>query len=226
MDTNQLRTSALFRGMSEEEIKAALDTLSGGEKTYSKGSVILHAGDRARQMGMVLAGSVTIESNDIWGTRTILSYVGKGHFFAEAYAWLENEPLLVDAVANEDCRILFIRISDLNRRTPYNAWRSKLMQNLLTIAAHKNLVLSGRSFHVSSKTIRSRVMSYLNTISLQKGSREFDIPFDRQQLADYLSVERTALSKELGKMQKDGLIQYKLNHFVLHDRGSNDEVTF
>ncbi|MBR2807174.1 MAG: winged helix-turn-helix domain-containing protein, partial [Oscillospiraceae bacterium] len=84
------------------------------------------------------------------------------------------------------------------------------------ISAHKNLALSGRSFHTAPKTIRGRVMSYLNTVSLQRGSREFDIPFDRQQLADYLNLERSALSKELGKMQRDGLITVRKNHFILH----------
>ena len=87
--------------------------------------------------------------------------------------------------------------------------------NLLTISAHKNLHLSGRSFHISPKTVRGRVMAYLNTVSLQKHSKEFDIPFDRQQLADYLNLERTALSKELGRMQKEGLIWTRKSHFVV-----------
>ena len=89
------------------------------------------------------------------------------------------------------------------------------MSNLLTISAHKNLHLSGRSFHTSPKSIRGRVMSYLNSVSIQTGKREFDIPFDRQQLADYLNVERTALSKELGKMQKDGYFTVRKNHFLI-----------
>jgi CRP-like cAMP-binding protein len=91
----------------------------------------------------------------------------------------------------------------------------KYIANLLTISAHKNLILSGRSFHIAPKTIRGRVMAYLNSVSLQKNSREFDIPFDRQQLADYLNLERSALSKELGKMQRDGLISCRKNHFTI-----------
>ena len=96
-----------------------------------------------------------------------------------------------------------------------SSWATTLIANLLTVSTRKNLLLSGRSFHTSPKTIRGRVMSYLNTLSLQKGSDEFDIPFDRQQLADYLNLERTALSKELGKMQRDGLIEFKKDHFCL-----------
>lgn len=212
--------------MSENEISLALQMLFAQEKEYQKGGIILHAGDTTELMGMVISGSVTIESNDMWGNRTILSNVGQGQFFAETYAWLSDEPMLVDVVANENCRILFLKISVLKKSLPANVsnesndaifWQTKLMKNLLAISSHKNLALSGRNFHTSQKTIRGRVMSYLNSVSLQKAAKEFDIPFDRQQLADYLAVERTALSKELRKMQDDGLIQYRLNHFVLND---------
>ena len=94
-------------------------------------------------------------------------------------------------------------------------WRLKLITNILDVFMRKNLILAGRNFHTSPKSIRGRVMAYLNSVSLQEGAGEFDIPFDRQQLADYLNVERTALSKELGKMQKDGLITAKKRHFIL-----------
>ena len=96
-------------------------------------------------------------------------------------------------------------------------WTMKLITNLLLISSYKNLLLSGRSFHTSPKTIRGRVMAYLTSVSLQKHSREFDIPFDRQQLADYLNLERSALSKELGKMQKEGILTTRKNHFTIHD---------
>ena len=152
----------------------------------------------------------------MWGNRTILSNVGEGGFFAETYALLENEPLLVDVRANENCRILFFKVGSLKKlKSNMNLWSFKLISNLLVISANKNLHLSGRSFHTSPKTIRGRVMAYLSSVSLKKGSNDFDIPFDRQQLADYLNLERSALSKELGKMKKDGLIEVRKNHFKL-----------
>ena len=159
---------------------------------------------------------VTIESNDAWGNRTIISHVGCGQVFAETYALLENEPMLVDVTASENCRILFLhsgRIQSL--QNSQNPWALKYITNLLTISMHKNLILSGRSFHTAPKTIRGRVMAYLNSASLQRHSREFDIPFDRQQLADYLNLERSALSKELGKMQREGLVFCRKNHFTI-----------
>ncbi|MBQ4178001.1 MAG: Crp/Fnr family transcriptional regulator [Lachnospiraceae bacterium] len=216
MNSDILHRSLLFRGLTPEEISAALDFLHAEEKRYTKGTGILHAGTLTDRMGLVLEGSVTIENNDMWGNRSILSHVGKGQFFAETYAYLSDEPMLVDVVANENCRILFLRIGSLRRSSPsVNSWGMTFVSNLLSVSAHKNLALSERSFHTAPKTIRGRVLSYLNTVSLQKDTHEFDIPFDRQQLADYLNLERSALSKELGKMQRDGLITVRKNHFII-----------
>ena len=217
MDTGFLQKSRLFSGMTEDEILSALASFHAKEKRYKKGQTLLHAGDTTEKIGLVLEGSVTIESNDAWGNRTILSYVGSGQLFAETYALLDDEPLLVDVVANEACRILFLRAGSTQKITSITKpWASKFTANLLTISSLKNLHLSGRSFHTAPRTVRGRVMAYLNTVSLQTQSREFDIPFDRQQLADYLNVERTALSKELGRMQNDGLIKVKKNHFKIN----------
>lgn len=217
MDITQIQTTVLFRGMSTAETNDALNALSAREKSYRKGDVLLLAGDTTDEMGLVLEGSVTVESNDIWGNRTILSLVEPGGFFAETYAYLSNEPLLVDVTANENCRILFLRIGSVQNLSAEDtsSWQKKLISNLLTISFHKNLILSGRSFHTAPKTVRGRLMSYLNSVSLKQGSTEFDIPYNRQQLADYLNVERTALSKELSKMQKDGILITKKNHFKL-----------
>ena len=220
MDTRQLQKSMLFRGMTETEISNALQVLEAREKNFQKSETLLIAGTITERMGLVLEGSVTIESNDVWGNRTIISHVGKGQVFAETYALLENEPMLVDVTASEDCRILFLRSGRIQSlKSSLEPWILKYVKNLLTISMHKNLILSGRSFHTAPKTIRGRVMAYLNSVSLQKHSREFDIPFDRQQLADYLNLERSALSKELGKMQRDGLISCRKNHFIILQTG-------
>ena len=216
MQIDGIRQITLFRGMDDGEISEALSALAAKEKTYEKDETVLCAGNVSERMGLVLEGSVTIESNDVWGNRTILSHVGKGGTFAETYALLENEPMLVDVIANEKSRVLFLRIGSLNRlEQDISPWRVKLIGNLLRISSQKNLHLSGRSFHTAPKSIRGRVMAYLNTVSLQKHKTAFDIPFDRQQLADYLNVERTALSRELGNMQAEGLITVKRNHFQI-----------
>ena len=209
-----IRSAVIFHGMTQAETDEALRCLCAEERKYRKGQVILQAGNTTSRMGLVLEGSVTIESNDLWGNRTILSHIGPGEFFAETYAFLRTEPMLVDVSANEESRILFLDLA-VPDDSARSAWQALLIRNLLIISSRKNLHLSGRSFHTSSRSIRGRVMSYLNTLSLQKKSVSFDIPFDRQQLADYLNVERSALSKELGKMQKEGLISTMKKHFIL-----------
>ncbi len=215
MDINFLEKSRLFQGITEKEMSQCLDSLDAREKTYQKDDIILHAGEQTPNIGMVLTGSVTIESNDVWGNLTVLSHVGHSQYFAETYALL-GEVLLVDVRANEDCRILFCNIRNLLESSKKSSpWKEKLLKNILIISSQKNLVLSGRSFHTSPKSCRGRLLSYLNAIALQKGSREFDIPFNRQQLADYLNLERTNMSKELSHMQDEGFIEYRKNHFKL-----------
>lgn len=217
MDHNLLMSTMLFRGLTAEELEETLEYLQAYQKCYAKGTVIFSAGSSTDYMGLVLSGSVTIENNDLWGNRTILSHAGVGAFFAETYALLPEQVMLVDVCANQDCQILFLRLRNFSQWAGMGkAWQGKLAANLLQICAHKNLILSGRSFHTAPKTIRGRVLSYLNAVSLEAGSPEVEVPFDRQQMADYLNVERTALSKELGKMVREGLIVCHGRHFVLN----------
>ena len=213
MDISVLSGSVLFKGFNESEVNALLISLNAREKKFRKGTMIFHSGDVISTLCFVTEGSVTIESNDMWGNRTILNLVGKGQFFAESYALLPDEPMLVDVCANEDCNIVFLDMKSIDKLD--ENIRARLLANLLRITTRKNLHLSSRSFHTAPRQVRGRIMAYLNTVSVQKHSREFDIPFDRQQLADYLNVERSVLSNELSKMQRDGLIRCRKNHFEI-----------
>ena len=213
MDISVLSGSALFNGFDETEVNNLLGSLNAREKRFRKGAMIFHSGDVISTLCFVITGSVTIESNDMWGNRTILNLVSKGQFFAESYALLPDEPMLVDVCANEDCTIVYLDMKSVVRLD--ESMRVRLLANLLTITTRKNLHLSSRSFHTAPRQVRGRIMAYLNTVSVQKHSREFDIPFDRQQLADYLNVERSVLSNELSKMQRDGLIRCRKNHFEI-----------
>ena len=216
MNYEALQNNRLFLDMNALEINTALYVLNARYQTFEKGEIILHAGGQTDCVCLVISGSVTIENNDMWGNRTILNIVDSDDFFAETYAILKNEIMMVDAVANEQCAIMFLRIGGLfGSGFEGQPWSNKLVRNLLTISANKNLILSGRSFHISPKTARGRIMAYLNSVSLKKHSKVFDIPFDRQQMADYLNLERTALSKELSRMKREKIIDFKKNHFEI-----------
>lgn len=222
MDYNFLSKTILFRGASPDEVEAMLGCLNAETRKFQRGSVIYHAGDVISSVGLVLSGSVSIENDDVWGNKSILDKAGAGQVFAETYACVPGEPLMISVVAAETSEILFLDIGRM-LHTCSNAcgFHSKLIRNLLSIASQKNLNLSRRIFHTSSKSIRGRLLSYLSYQAAQNGSREFEIPFNRQQLADYLSVDRSAMSNELGKMQRDGLIRVDRNRFSLVETDEN-----
>ena len=216
MDYHFLSKTILFRGTSPEEVRTMLNCLSAESKQFQRGSVIYHAGDVIHSIGLVLSGSVSIENDDVWGNKSILDKVGPGHVFAETYACVPGEPLMISVVAAEPAEILFLDMSRvLHICSNACDFHSKLIRNLLAISSQKNLNLSRRIFHTSSKSIRGRLLSYLSFQATQHGSRDFEIPFNRQQLADYLSVDRSAMSNELSKMQRDGLLRLERNHFSL-----------
>lgn len=205
----------LFQGCSEEDIQNMAKHLDFRTSVYKKGDVILESGSVVTDIGLVLSGSVQIAYTDLWGNKSILGITPVGGVFAESYACIPNEPMQVDAVANEDCDILFISVPKLFTPCPVCRSQNRLIRNLVMISAEKNLQLSRRSMHTSPKTIRGRLFSYFSQQVSAQGSSKIVIPFDRQQLADYLNLDRSALSKELGKMKNDGLIEYRKNTFVI-----------
>ena len=215
MNLSLLTGSPLFAGCSEAEIKEMLTCLNAQKKTYPKDMVILHAGETVRCIGLVCSGSVHIENDDLWGNKSILDCIQPGQIFAETYA-CAGATLMVSAVAAAPTEILLLDVGRMLHTCPNTCGcHARLIENLLAISARKNLTLSRRMFHTSAKSIRGRLISYLSWQAQQKGSCEFDIPFNRQQLADYLSVDRSALSAEIGKMQREGLLVASRSHFRL-----------
>lgn len=207
--------SALFRGIEPDEAKEMLHCLGAEHKKFEKNERIFRAGDTVTELGLVLMGSILIQNDDFWGNTTVLDHVVPGQIFAETYA-CTGEPLMVDVVAAENTEVLFLNVKRVLQTCPQVcAHHSKLIRNLLFLSARKNLNLSRKIFHTSSKSIRGRLLSYLSFQSTRCGSRSFTIPFNRQQLADYLNVDRSSLSNELSKMQKDGLLRVNRNHFEL-----------
>lgn len=207
----------LFRGIGDEAFEQMRQYGGTRQKQFAKGETIFRIGERVHELGIVLSGSVNIENIDLWGNKSILSHIPAGQVFAETYAYC-GEPMMVDAVADEDTQVLFL---DLDRllRTPHPecSWQQVLNNNLLNISLHKNLALSERIFCTSPKTIRGRLLLYLSNQSAKAGSRTFTIPFNRQALADYLNLDRSALSKELGKMRDEHLLLVDKSTFTLLD---------
>ena len=167
------------------------------------------------EFGIITSGSINIENIDLWGNRNILNHIPQGQVFAETYA-ICKMPMMVDAVAGEDCSVLFLNMDKLLDWSNLDkSWYPKFLHNMLLMSTNKNLGLSNRIFCTSSKNIRSRVMTYLSSEAVKSGSMDIVIPFNRQQMADYLNLERSALSKELGKMRDEGILEFRKNRFRL-----------
>lgn len=218
MNYKFLTNTNLFRGIREEELKPMLNCLSAREKRYQKDEIIYRTGDVVHEIGLVEAGSVNIVMNSYWGNSIIIGHVESGKIFAETYAAIPGEELLCDVVAAEDAEILFLDFAKFATTcSSACSFHQRVIQNLLRISALKNLGMSRRMIHTAPKSMREKILSYLSEQAMLNGNTSFEIPFNRQQLADYLGVDRSALSAELSRMQKDGLITYQKNHFELHD---------
>ncbi len=206
----------LFRGLTENEIRELLSPQNTRKRIFEKGETVLYEGEPVRETGIVLSGKVIIELSDAWGNNSVISGVEKGGAFAEAYACVPGSLMLQHVTAYEKSEILFIDIRALLETDGVkNKAQLKLLKNLLTVCASKNLKLSSRMLNITPKTIRARLMSYFSECVKTSGSYKFEIPYDRRQLADYLGVDRSALSAELSKMRKDGLIEYNKNRFKI-----------
>lgn len=211
-----LENTPLFRGISPKEVDALKQCLSFTERKYKKQEIIYRSGEYIHSIGIVLSGQVCIEHNDIWGNNSILDRLGSGQIFAESYACSPNTPLLVNVVASTDVTVLFLDVNRIVQMCHHAcSYHARLIQNLLAISAQKNINLSRKIFHTSAKSIRGRILSYLSAQATAGGSTHFDIPFNRQQLADYLNVDRSALSNELSKMKREGILLYHKNHFTI-----------
>ena len=211
-----LKRTKLFQGIEEENIDAMLNCLSAVSRTYEKNAFIYESGEKIHLIGTVLSGAVVIAKDDLWGNRKIIEHIEPGESFGESYACNGTEPLLIHVEAIEKSEILFL---DVNRVITVCSsacqFHTRLIRNMLSILSQKNLFLMQKMDCVTAKSIRDRVLSYLSYQSAQSGSREFDIPFDRQQMAEYLSVDRSALSGELSKMKREGILDFWKNHFRL-----------
>ncbi len=211
-----LQSSKLFSGVSENELTDMLSCLNTKKEDFQKEAFILQAGDTVDSIGIVLSGSALIIQEDIWGNRNIISKIGSGQTFAAAYACAPGSPLNVSVIAETPVSVLFLNVKRILTVCPSAcSHHSRIIRNLLGELAEKNLRSNEKLTHMGQRTTRSKIMSYLSAEAQRLGSYEFDIPFSRQQLADYLGVERSGLSSELGKMKNDGLLEYHKNHFVL-----------
>ena len=212
-----LQTSKLFCGLSEEELAAIFSCLGAKEEHFPKNTFLLRAGETTESIGLVLLGTVLILQEDVWGNRNIVSKARPGQTFAAAYACAPGSVTDVSVLTETPVIVLSINVKRiLHPCSSACAHHNRIIRNLLGELAEKNLRFAEKLTHLGQRSTRAKLLSYFSAEAQRLGKYEFDIPFSRQQLADYLAVERSGLSTELGKMQKEGLLDFRKNHFVLH----------
>ena len=214
-----LRNSPFFQGMSEEELLSVLQCVNAVVQHKKKDEYIFRVGDSTESMGLVLRGSVLVLQEDLWGHRNIIHRIGPGEYFAEPFAATAGSVLNVSVVADEDSEIMLLNMERFLKTCPHAcAHHSRMVRNLVSVMARRVLDLNEKLTHMAKRSTREKLLSYLSAESMRQGKLSFTIPYDRQQLADYLSVERAAMSVELSKLQKEGLLKTNRNHFELFAR--------
>lgn len=209
----------LFADIAPEELTAMLACLSVHERTYPRHSTLYHAGTEAFQIGVVLTGSVDIVQEDFWGNQGILARLAPGDIFAESFVLAQARALPVSVVAAQESDVLLLDYGRiLHTCTNACAFHERLIANLLAVVARKNIVLTQKIEHVTKRTTREKLLSYLSEQARRAGSDRFSIPYDRQALANYLAVDRSAMSSELSRMRKEGLLAFHKEHFELTQR--------
>ena len=211
----------LFRGIGAEELPALLDCLGAAPRRVEKGATVLAAGDPATHLGVVLAGRVQVSRLTAEGQRIVMGELGPGQLFAESFACARAETLPVTAVAAAGGAVLLLDSRRL--AAPCSAacaFHARLISNLLSVLADKNLFLAGKVEHLAGRTIRERLLSYLEELSARTGRDAVSVPFDRQALADYLCVDRSALSRTIGQLTREGVLAAERNRFVLKRKKS------
>ncbi len=211
-----LKRTKLFSGVGEEDIIAMLACLRASLRTYKKGEYVLRQGEYLDDILVLAEGSLHIQRNDYWGNRSLLGYIGIGEIFGEAYAAPESGTLLNDVVALEDSAVFFFDVKRIIT-TCSSACRfhTMVVRNLFFEISEKNRGLVQKLDYMSRRTTREKLISYLSEEAKKQNSPYITIPFNRQQLADYLSVDRSAMSNELCKMRDDGLLEFEKNRFRL-----------
>ena len=213
---NQIKNSPVFFGLSEEELKQILECFNARIKSYGDGELIIRQGDMIKNIYLVLEGTVNVEKDSYWGRRIIVSQLGINDNIALAFVASKNVESSIDAIAVEKTKLLLLSYEKCTTICQNACTKHKLLiNNLFEILSKENIELLQKIENISQKTIREKLLTYFSNEARKNKSNIFEISFNRQDLADYLNIDRSSMSFELSKMQKDNLIKVDKNKFTL-----------
>lgn len=213
---NLLKKLPLFFNLSDNEILFILKFFNFSEENFDKNSLIFQAGNPITKIGIIISGELNIIKEDFWGNRNILGKFKSGEIFGEVFALSKRSTPNLSVEASQNCKILFLDLKDFLINNPKNPFEIyKFLNNVFQISLKKNILLTQKIEHITKKSLKEKIISFLSAEALKNKSNSFDIKFDRQELADYLSVDRSALSRELSTLKKQKILDYNKNHFTL-----------
>lgn len=211
-----LKDTQLFSGLSENEIQLMFDCLQAKKSEYKKGQLVLRQGDKLDKILVLVKGKIHIQRDDYWGNRSIINVINQGEMFGESYATPQSTEIMNDVLAVEDSVVIAFDINRiLSSCSSACKFHSTVVHNLFCAISEKNRKLVQKLSFMSKRTTREKLIAYLSEEAKRNNSNSFSIPFNRQQLADFLSVDRSAMSNELCKMRDDGFIKFDRNKFLL-----------
>ena len=210
-----LKKCPLFENIGEAELLRMLTCLGAKVEFFDKKYTIMSEGSPAKYIGIVLSGSVHIVQVDYYGNRSLLSSITPPHIFAEAFACAETDSIPVTVIADDPCEIMLIDCAQILHTCSNNCgFHQQLIFNLMKDLANKTILFHQKIDITSKRSTREKLMAYL-MMQAKKEGNGFYIPFDRQELADFLEVERSGLSAEISKLKKEGVIENRKNYFEL-----------
>ena len=208
--------SPLFSGISDKDFVKLLTCLEARRKHFQKNEIIFSAGDPIPDTGVLLNGFAQINYEDVFGNRSILGEIGPGELFGEAFSFTNADKLPVSVAARTESDVLLINSRRILHSCPSSCeFHQRLIENMVRILAMKNVSLNKKIRYLSMRSTREKLLAYLSDQASTAESRIFEIPFNRQELADFLCVDRSAMSSELGKLKKEGLLDFHRSKFKL-----------
>lgn len=215
---DMLLQTPLFSALTKEELAQVLYCLGAYRKSYEENQYIIHESDTIDDFGVVLEGDVQIINEDVFGNRSIMVNLGPGQPFGYIAASKKSTPSPVSVVADSPCVVVWLKVHKLvapcMRSCPFH---SRVIENMMCMLAERNVMMNRKLSILSQRSIRDKLLAYLAWESQNRGSNEFDIPFNREELADFLCVNRSALSREISRMMDEGTIISRGSHFILPD---------
>ena len=219
MNFEKIKNNAMFKDIKDDDIKKILNCFCAYEKKYLKGEIIISEGEIAEKIGLITRGTIHLIREDYDGNRTIITKLSENDLFAEAFAFAPCKRVLpISVYAETDCSVMFLDYKKITSTCSVSCQcHVKFIENMLSLIAEKNIMLNRRLGHLSKRTTKEKLMSYLSEQAALSGKRSFSIPFNRQQLADYLCVERSAMSAVLSELKRSGVIIFEKSKFTFPD---------